>query len=380
MRRDKSAHVRVHAAAGSRYIRMDGSAAQAVSPAKTERIAAALYLSLHNDASTRRWRTAKTLNRSLRHSRLVGTRPRLVAKPNSLTQEVTRKNRRGRGVGIIAGTCIRPRPSRRSPLPRLKQETAPHQSRAPKMEVPLPWEKRSTSVSTAEALPEVQHVAFSLPPRQTHRTRSRTSRDPCARMLNSAAAQLVESIAAGIVVTPACTAHELVRLQERRVSERQHQRTKILETSLANEKHSLTPELKSKFRSLSLLRSSLAASNATAVECDDAPAPALSNAPAWWQWVGYVPSLNATTVAAANTAPVLRAVHVAAAATTGAAAAAADAKCASSYSGTTSRLAVDALAEFAGSAPWIVSPFRSLHVLEGEGDDARTTSLTMPVR
>jgi hypothetical protein len=266
-------------------------------------------------------------------------------------------------------------------------------------------------------------------------------------MLNSAAAQLVESIAtiaAGIVVTPACTAHELVRLQERRVSERQHQRTKILETSLANEKHSLTPELKSKFRSLSLLRSSLAASNATAVECDDAPAPALSNAPAWWQWVGYVPSLNATTVAAANTAPVLRAVHVAAA-TTGAAAAAADAKCASSYSGTTlrlavdvlaefagsaprisyvpswnattvaaantapvlravhvaaattgavaaadakcassysttSRLAVDALAEFAGSAPWIVSPFRSLHVLEGEGDDARTTSLTMPVR
>ena len=273
-------------------------------------------------------------------------------------------------------------------------------------------------------------------------------------MLNSAAAQLVESIAAGIVVTPACTAHELVRLQERRVSERQHQRTKILETSLANEKHSLTPELKSKFRSLSLLRSSLAASNATAVECDDAPAPALGNAPAWWQWVGYVPSLNATTVAAANTAPVLRAVHVAAAttgaaaaaadakcassysgttlrlavdvlaefagsaprisyvpslnattvaaantapvlravhvaaaATTGAAAAAADAKCASSYSGTTSRLAVDALAEFAGSAPWIVSPFRSLHVspqsghvLEGEGDDARTTSPTMPVR
>ena len=203
-------------------------------------------------------------------------------------------------------------------------------------------------------------------------------------MLNSAAAQLVESIAAGIVVTPACTAHELVRLQERRVSERQHQRTKILETSLASEKHSLTPELKSKFRSLSLLRSSLAASNATAVECDDAPAPALGNAPAWWQWVGYVPSLNATTVAAANTAPVLRAVHVAAA-TTGAVAAA-DAKCASSYS-TTSRLAVDALAEFAGSAPWIVSPFRSLHVspqsghvLEGEGDDARTTSPTMPVR
>ena len=148
---------------------------------------------------------------------------------------MTRKNRRGGGVGIIAGTSIRPRPSRRSPLPleitphRLKQETAPHQSRAPKMEVPLPWEKRSTSVSTAEALPEVQHVAFSLPPRQTHRTRSRTSRDPCARMLNSAAAQLVESIAtiaAGIVVTPACTAHELVRLQERRVSERQHQRTK----------------------------------------------------------------------------------------------------------------------------------------------------------